>query len=164
METQTVFETYKRYLETFKDKNADLFGNYGKITNFIDTNCEGDDLRYLLSMHCIGRNLDEIRKRNIKIKDYSTDGWSTVVTSNGYQLLRKIKEAEREGDMNAYKLNLHRFYTLAENQAPHLQLYLYLCYSDRIDERLFKVSMDEIEAEAKKDIEAESQTRAQEQT
>ena len=74
MDSKTIVETYKRYLNTFKDKDSDLFDNYGRITDFIDTKCESEELRSLLYQHCIGKNLKEIRKRNIKIRDYSTDG------------------------------------------------------------------------------------------
>ena len=155
MDSKTIVETYKRYLNTFKDKDSDLFDNYGRITDFIDTKCESEELRSLLYQHCIGKNLKEIRKRNIKIKDYSTDGWSTVVTSNGYQLLKNIRTAEREGDYEAYKLNLYSFFKLADNQKPHLQLYLYLCYADRIGESLFAVPMEEIEEVANEQSEEE---------
>ena len=85
------------------------------------------------------------------------------MTSNGYQLLRNIRTTEREGDYEAYKLNLYSFFKLADNQKPHLQLYLYLCYADRIGESLFAVPMEEIEEVANEQSEEEiaSQSTAQ---
>ena len=159
MEIQTIIDTYRRYLDTFKDGNADIFTNYGKITDFIDTNCKGSDelakLNSSLSRHCIGKNIWEIRNKNIKVKAHCTDGWSTVVVEHGYKLLKAIKSAERVGDSNAYKVNLRNFYDLANNQKPHLQLYLYLCYADRIGNGLFSVSWSEIEEAARRAIAAE---------
>lgn len=150
MDIQTILGTYKRYLQTFKDKDSDLFHNYQKIRNFIDSNCNDKFLSDSLTRHCIGKNVREIAKRNFKIKDDCTDGWSSAVTMEGYQLLSNIRKIERNYDDAAYKLNLYKFFKLAENQLPHLQLYLYYCFCNRIGEGLFRVSMEEIEEAAAK--------------
>lgn len=159
MEIKTVLETYSRYLDTFKDGNADIINNYEKIINFIDTNCKGDkllDLNGVLTRHCIGRNIMEMKKRGINAKASRSDGWSTAVVTEGYRLLGIIRQADKMDDPNTFKLSLFNFFELANQQPPHLQLYLYMCYSDRIHDRLFDVSMAEIEDAALKASEAKA--------
>ena len=159
MEIKTVLETYSRYLDTFKDGNADIINNYEKIINFIDTNCKGDkllDLNGVLTRHCIGRNIMEMKKRGINAKASRSDGWSTAVVTEGYRLLGIIRQADKMDDPNTFKLSLFNFFELANQQPPHLQLYLYMCYSDRIHDRLFDVSMAEMEDAALKASEAKA--------
>jgi hypothetical protein len=56
-----------------------------------------------------------------------------------------------------YILNLRNFFKLVDCQNPHVQLYLYLCYADRVDANLFEVSMEEIEEAAAKAVKAEEE-------
>lgn len=154
MEIKTILDTYNRYLDTFKDADTDIFTNYAKITDFIDTNCNGlDELDWLkstLDRHCIGRNIKEIKNKNIKVKANCADGWSTHVVESGYRLLNNIQRADKVGDSNTYNVNIYNFLKLADSQNPHLQLYLYLCFSDRIGSGLFTVTRAEIEEAAQK--------------
>ena len=153
MEIKEILDCYNRYLQTLST-STDLFSNYSKIMDFIDKNCF-NELDSLLARHCIGQNLKVIRKRDIKIKSCCIEGWSTVAVSEGYRLLERIQRASRLGDEESYKLNLYNFFKLVDTQKPHVQLYLYLCYADRVDARLFEVSMEEIgEAAAKAEEEA----------
>lgn len=156
MNIQVILDTYKRYLKTLNDRGCDHFSNYGKIMDFIDNN-SSNELNSVLSRHCIGQNLKMIRKRDIKIKSCCTEGWSTLAVSEGYRLLERIQRASRLGHEDSYKLNLHNFFKLVDCQNPHVQLYLYLCYADRVDARLFKVSMEEIEEAAAKAVKAEEE-------
>jgi len=156
MSIQIILDTYKRYLQTLNDRDCDLFQNYTKIKDFIDNNST-NELNSALSRHCIGQNLKMIRKRDIKIKSCCTDGWSTHAVSEGYRMLEKIQRASRLGHEDSYKLNLYNFFKLVDCQNPHVQLYLYLCYADRVDANLFEVSMEEIEEAAAKAVKAEEE-------
>lgn len=158
MDAKTILDTYKRYLHTLNGADADLFTNYGKITDFINSECKESGLRLALFTHCLGKNLEVIRGRGIKIKTLCTEGWSSKVVEEGYGLLRSIKRAEKADDMDAYGISLYRFFKLASKQRPHLQLYLYLCFGDRIGDKLFKTTMAEIEEAARKTAEGESTT------
>lgn len=156
MSIHIILDTYKRYLQTLNDRDCDLFQNYTKIKDFIDNN-SSNELNSVLSRHCIGQNLKVIRKRDIKIKSCCTEGWSTLAVSEGYKLLERIQRASRLGHEDSYKLNLYNFFKLVDYQNPHVQLYLYLCYADRVDANLFEVSMREIEEAAAKAIKTEEE-------
>lgn len=156
MSIQIILDTYKRYLQTLNDRDCDLFQNYTKIKDFIDNN-SSNELNSVLSRHCIGQNLKVIRKRDIKIKSCCTEGWSTLAVSEGYKLLERIQRASRFGMQESYILNLRNFFKLVDCQNPHVQLYLYLCYADRVDANLFEVSMEEIEEAAAKAVKAEEE-------
>ena len=158
MDTKTVLETYKRYLKTLKDWDSDLFRNYGRIKHFIDTNCNDDELRALIYRHCIGKNIQEIRHRNFKIKDNCEEGWSSAATMEGYRLLGNLKKHEDDYDLTTFAINFRRFAELADSQNSHVELYLWYCYCNRIGDRLFRVSMEEIEEAAANAIKAENDT------
>ena len=98
----------------------------------------------------------KLRERGINAKASRSDGWSTAVVTEGYRLLGIIRQADKMDDPNTFKLSLFNFFELANQQPPHLQLYLYMCYSDRIHDRLFDVSMAEIEDAALKASEAKA--------
>ena len=165
MDIKTITETYKRYLKTFNDKDSNLFVNYGKIKNFIDTNCEDGELRSLLWRDSIGRSVREIRKREIKVRDRCTLGWSTDVTKEAYQLIKNIKRHENDYDLATYAVNFYKFARLADGQNPYLELYLWYCF-DNADGvgRLLKVSMEEIEEAAANAVKPEEESGTENET
>ena len=157
MDSKTVLDVYKRYLHTLDGADAELFTNYGKIRDFIDSKCDNFGLWFALFSHCVRMNLKVIRERNIKIKSLCPEGWSSEVVQEGYRLLRNFKKAVKDDDLDSLKVNFYKFVKLAKAQNPHLQLYLYLCYDDRINNKLFKGTMEEIEeAAARAESEAET--------
>ena len=151
METRTILETYKRYLRTLNCSDAELFTNYKKIMDFIKENCEDANLLKLLRLHCIGSNIKEIRKRGIRIKDYSNGVWDAMVVKRGCRLLDNIKKYDIYVDADAYKVNSHNFWELSFKQSPYVQLFLFLCFADRLSmSKLFEPSMKELEEAASK--------------
>ena len=148
METKMILDTYKRYLETFKDKDTDLFTNYEKMRDFIDTNCD-NNLWLTLTCHCIGKNVREIEERGFKVKDQCPNGWDASVTKKGYQLIRNIEKHKEDSDLSTYAINFHRFVDLANKQNPYLQLYLWYCFN-KLDNRLLGITLKEVEEEAKR--------------
>jgi hypothetical protein len=156
MEVKTILDTYKRYLRTLNCSDAELFSNFKKITDFINDNCEDDELSTALYFGCIGKNLNEIRKRNLRIIDFSNGDWDSEAVKQGYRLIDNIKKYDLFIDPDAYKVNSYRFWELALAQSPYLQLFLCLCFADRLGlHRLFAVSMKEIEEAAQKASELE---------
>lgn len=156
MEVKTILDTYKRYLHTLNCSDAELFTNYKKITDFINDNCEDDELRIALYFGCIGKNLREIRKRNLRIIDCSNGDWNSDAVKQGYRLIDNIKKYDLYVEPDAYKVNSYRFWELALAQCPYVQLFLFLCFADRLDyHKLFAVSMKEIEEAAQKASELE---------
>ena len=156
MEVKIILDTYKRYLRTLNCSDAELFTNYKKITDFINENCEDDTLRTALYFSCIGKNLREIKKRNLRIIDCSNGDWDSEVVKKGYRLIDNIKKYDLYIDPEAYRVNSYRFWKLAMAQCPYVQLFLYLCFADRLEfHKLFAVSMKEIEEAAQKASEAE---------
>lgn len=156
MEVKTILDTYKRYLRTLNCSDAELFTNYKKITDFINENCEDDTLRTALYFSCIGKNLREIKKRNLRIIDCSNGDWDSEAVKKGYRLIDNIKKYDLYIDPEAYRVNSYRFWKLAMAQCPYVQLFLYLCFADRLEfHKLFAVSMKEIEEAAQKASEAE---------
>ena len=147
MNTETVLDTYKRYLQTFKDKDSDLFSNYAKIREFINTNCH-DDLWFLMMSHCIGENVREIEKRGFKVKDQCPIGWDTSVTKKGYQLIKNMQKHKEDFDNTVFMVNFYKFAHLAHEQNPYLQLYLWFCYN-QMDKRLLGTTLREVEESAK---------------
>lgn len=144
MEANEILKTYQRYLQTINDAtNCDLFNNYKKMKDFMQTNCTDNELWFNLKRHSIGRNIKEIEKRGFKIRDVCTSGWNASITKESYRLLRKIKEHENDGDMSTYTINFRKFVELADKQNPYLELYLWYCF-DKIDNKLLKVTMNEV--------------------
>ena len=156
MEAKTILDTYKRYLRTLNCSDAELFTNYKKMTDFVRENCEDDELWVDLLFSCIGKCLREVRKRNLRIKDCSNGDWNSVAVKKGCRLIDNIKKYDLLVDLDAYKLNSHRFWELAKVQSPYVELFLYLCFADRLNaHKLFEVSMEKIEEAARKASEAE---------
>ena len=158
MESKTILDTYKRYLRTLNCSNAELFTNYKTITDFISENSEGDELWLLLQLHCIGKNLKEIRRRGIMVKDYCKGDWDALAIRKGCKLIENIKMFEMLGDSESYKANSYNFWELIlkRTQSPYVQLFLLLCFADRLEyHKLFAVSMKEIEEAAQKASEEE---------
>lgn len=151
MQTKTVLETYKRYLRTLNCSDAELFTNYKTITDFIQEHCEDADLWGLLLRHCIGKNLKEIRRRGISVKDYCKGDWDSLAIRKGCRYIDNIKKFNMYGDSEAYKVNSYNFWKLSDKQNPYVQLFLYLCFADRLEyHKLFEPSMKEIEEAASK--------------
>ena len=150
METKTVLDTYKRYLRTLNCSDAELFTNYKKIMDFIKENCDDGELWGLLLRHCIGKTLKEIRERGIRAKDYSKGDWDALAIRKGCRLIDNIKRFDLI-DPDAYKVNSHNFWELADKQSSYVQLFLYLCFADRLSmNKLFEPSMKELEEAASK--------------
>lgn len=148
METKKILDTYKRYLETFKDKDANLFTNYAKMRDFIDTNCD-NSLWGVLTRHCIGKNVREIEKRGFKVKDQCPSGWNASVTKKGYQLIKNMRKHQEDFDNSVFLVTFYRFARLAHEQNPYLQLYLWYCYN-QMDKRLLGTTLKEVEEEAQR--------------
>lgn len=161
METKKILDTYKRYLRTLNCSDADLFTNYQKIMDFIKENCEDAELDALICRDCIGKNLNQIRKRNLKIKDYCKGDWDALAAKKGCRLIDNIKKYDLYVDRSAYITNSRNFWELADKQNPYVQLFLYLSFADRLSmKRLFEVSMKELEEAARKAIKAEEESIA----
>ena len=161
MEARTILDTYKRYLRTLNCSDADLFTNYKKMMDFNRENCEDAELGALIMRGCIGKNLKEIRKRNLKIKDYCKGDWDSLAAKKGCRLIDNIKKYDLYIDRDAYIANSRNFWELAEKQSPHIQLFLYLCFADRLSmNRLFEVSTKDLEEATKKAIKAEEENIA----
>ena len=158
MEVKTILDTYKRYLRTLNCSDAELFTNYKKMKDFINEHCKGDDFGAALEWNFIGRNLEEIRKRGIRIKDYSNGAWDALAAKKGCMLIERIKKLDLFFEKDAYKVNSWNFWKLAEKQSPYTQLFLYKCFAERLGmSRLFEVSMEEIEKAAAMAIKAEEE-------
>jgi len=151
METKTILETYKRYLRTLNCSDAELFTNYKTMTDFIKKNCEDEELWGLLLRNCIGKNLMEIRKRGIRAKDYCGGDWDALAIRKGCKLIENIKKYDIFVEPDAYKVNSYNFWKLSDTQNPYAQLFLYLCFADRLSmNKLFEPSMKELEDAALK--------------
>lgn len=151
METKIVLDTYKRYLRTLNCSDAELFTNYKTMTDFIERNCEDNELVGLLVRHCIGKTLNEIRKRGIRVKDYCKGDWDALAIRKGCRLIENIKKYDLFVEPDAYRVNSYNFGKLADKQNPYVQLFLYLCFADRLSMfKLFEPSMKEIEEAASK--------------
>jgi len=165
MEAKTILDTYKRYLRTLNCSDAGLFINYKRITDFINENCEDDELWKALYFGCIGKNLREIRKRNLRIIDCSNGYWNSDAVKKAYRLIDNIKKYDLYIEPDAYKVNSYRFWELAIAQSPYVQLFLFLCFADRLDyHKLFAVSMKEIEEAAQKASELEEMRQTAQST
>ena len=160
METRKILETYKRYLQTIEDLNSDLFTNYKTISKFLYDKCNDNELSTLMNLHCIGQVVQEIKRRDIRIKDVCKEGWSSSATQEGYRLLRNMKNHQYDFDNTTFIINFKRFMELIKNQSPYVELYLWYCYSNEIGTRLFRVSMSEIEEAAANAIKAEEENYA----
>lgn len=151
MEAKTILDTYKRYLRTLNCSDAELFTNYQKMMDFINENCSDAELEALIFRHCIGKNLNQIRKRGIRAKDYCKGNWDALAVHDGCRLIDNIKKYDLYVDADAYMVNSQNFWRLAERQSPYVQLFLYLCFADRLFmKRLFEVSMKELEEATQK--------------
>ncbi|WP_028902737.1 hypothetical protein [Prevotella sp. P6B4] len=164
MEAKTILDTYKRYLQTLKSKDSELFTNYSKIKDFIDKHCDDQELFGLLYRHCIGSNIREIRHRNFKIKDLCTEGWSSAAVKEGYELLKNLKRYEFPLEEKAYAINFKKFAELADNQNAHVELYLWYCFSNECGDSLFRVTMQEIEEAAYQALKAEKEASTEIET
>ena len=161
MEAKTILDTYKRYLRTLNCSDADLFTNYQKMMGFINENCEDGDFEALICRDCIGKNLNQIRKRGIRTKDYCKGSWDATAVHRGCRLIENIKKYDLYVDRDAYITNSFNFWELAEKQSPYVQLFLCLYFADRLSmNRLFEVSMKELEEAARKAIKAEEENIA----
>ena len=161
MNTKTILDTYKRYLRTFK-KNTDteLFTNYGKIMDFIEQNTLDDELRVMLMFHCIGINVKKVKKRGIKIKDFSNGAWDAVTAKEGCKLIENMKKYDFFVLPDTYKVNFYNFIALTKEQSPYVQLFLFLNFYNRLGGKMFEVTMKEVEEAARASIEAEEEMLA----
>jgi hypothetical protein len=107
----------------------------------------------------------EIRKRNLRIIDCSNGDWNSDAVKKAYRLIDNIKKYDLYIEPDAYKVNSYRFWELAIAQSPYVQLFLFLCFADRLDyHKLFAVSMKEIEEAAQKASELEEMRQTAQST
>lgn len=158
METKTIIDTYKRYLRTFQNcTDAELFFYYKKIMDFIEQNTFDDELGFMLTFHCIGINVKKVKKRGIKIKDFSNGDWDAVAAKKGCKLIENMKRYDFFILPDTYKVNFYNFLALTKEQSPYVQLFLYLNFYNRLGGKLFEVTMREVEEIARVATEAEDE-------
>ena len=158
METNTILDTYKRYLLTFQNcTDAELFFYYKKIMDFIEQNTFDDELGFMLTFHCIGINVKKVKKRGIKIKDFSNGDWDAVAAKKGCKLIENMKRYDFFVLPDTYKVNFYNFLALTKEQSPYVQLFLYLNFYNRLGGKLFEVTMREVEEIARVATEAEDE-------
>ena len=161
MNTKTILDTYKRYLRTFQNcTDAEQFTNYDKIMDFIEQNTLGDELRVTLMFHCIGINVKKVKRRGIKIKDFSNGAWDAVAAKEGCKLIENMKKYDFFVLPDTYKVNFHKFIALTNEQSPYVQLFLYLSFYNRLGGKMFEVTMKEVEEAARAAIEEEEEMLA----
>ena len=161
MKTKTILDTYKRYLGTFQNcTDAEQFINYGKIMDFIEQNTLDDELRVTIMFHCIGINVKKVKKRGIKIKDFSNGAWDAVAAKEGCKLIENMKKYDFLVLPDTYKVNFHKFIALTKEQSPYVQLFLYLSFYNRLGGKMFEVTMKEVEEAARAAIEEEEEMLA----
>ena len=158
MKTKTILDTYKRYLGTFQNcTDAEQFTNYDKIMDFIEQNTLDDELRVTLMFHCIGINVKKVKKRGIKIKDFSNGDWDAVAAKKGCKLIENMKRYDFFVLPDTYKVNFYNFLALTKKQSPYVQLFLYLSFYNRLGGKLFEVTMKEVEEAARAATETEDE-------
>lgn len=156
MNTKTILDTYKRYLRRFQNcTDTELFTNYKKIMDFIKQNTLDDELKFVLTFHCIGINVKRLKMRGIKIKDFSNGDWDAVAAKKGCKLIENMKKYDLFVLPDTYKVNFYNFITLTQEQSPYVQIFLYLSFYNRLGGKLFEFTMKEVEEAARAAIEAE---------
>ena len=126
---QKIVEAYKRYLDSLKSDESQVFENYKKMYDYCFNKVEGE-LSLLLCLDCVEMTLKAIRDRQIHFKSNGLL-WDKSRIDRFFKFKDAVESADKRGDNEAFKVCFYRmFKCIKEEQAPNMQLYMWSKYRD----------------------------------
>ncbi len=124
-----IVEAYKRYLDSLKNDESQVFENYKKMYDYCFNKVEGE-LSLLLCLDCVEMTLKAIRERQIRFKSNGLL-WDKSRIDRFFKFKDAVESADKRGDDEAFKVCIYRmFKCIKEEQAPNMQLYMWSKYRD----------------------------------
>jgi hypothetical protein len=133
-----LIKSVAKFKATIRKPNSQIVENFGKMYTYLVYTKKDEiptELWLVLVMECVREACIAANRANIRFKDFSHN-WNTRTIGKSLDLIKLIEINLKEGDSNAYKVNVHRFFTLLfkEEGDPSTILYCWTLYYNRVED------------------------------
>lgn len=125
-------QTYTKYCDHIKAAEAEsILSSYKAMYDYLEKECVDDYLMVNLKLGLIWNTLDQIRKKNIFLKDLS-ESWDSQVTKQCKNIVGHLWNINAENGMTeSEKILFGKFCKLSnEQEDAALQLYMWMLFSN----------------------------------
>lgn len=131
MEKLEIIKSYSRYLNSLKEENSNIIGNFDKMYKYLNSKVSiiDKDLWQSLTFDCVYKTLTKAKERQVKYKSFDQD-WNNYSIERCYQLIDNFQKAERTQDNEMFDINLYRLFKLLTNEElPNVVLFMWHTFS-----------------------------------